>query len=99
LFEDTVAPLILHKTPLEPGGAVAGNHLLFSVSDKGSGIDSDKNIVTKIDGAWRLNEYDFEQDISAVPLDDISAGKHTLQITVTDNLGNESKLDLPFIRR
>ncbi|MFH0920911.1 MAG: M23 family metallopeptidase [Fibrobacterota bacterium] len=99
LFKDTVPPQIVPKTPVENGNIVTADRLLFALSDKGAGMDSDRNITVKIDGKWRLNEYDYEQDLTTVPLDSIGSGSHLLQINVKDNLGNESNLDWPFNRR
>ena len=98
LFADTAKPSITLKNPAGPGDSVKGPEIVFSVKDEGAGIGSDKDVVTLLDNAWRLNEYDFETNIVRVSLKGISRGRHTLTITVQDNLKNENKLEIPFTR-
>ena len=49
--------------------------------------------------AEKLSELIAKTDLTGVPLDGIEPGSHQLKIIVKDNLGNESTLDWPFIRR
>ncbi len=99
LFSDTIPPNIKLKMPGKAGDTVTSSELLLYVRDEGAGIGSDKDVVTYMDGRWILSEYDFKSDAVKVSLKGVSHGRHVLTIEALDNLKNESKMDLPFIRK
>jgi len=99
LFQDEVAPRLTLLKPRAANDTLMGRKLQFEVSDEGSGIDSDRNIVTRIDGEWVLSEYDFKTGRVTVILRNQVAGMHELSISLEDNLHNATQLAIPFILR
>ena len=91
---DLIPPQI--TATLANNGVVKGNSVVFRIKDNLSGI---KDYRVEIDGHWVLAEYDAKTRRVIVPLQyaHISKGKkHTLQMSVWDNCGNESKLKRVF---
>lgn len=85
---DTVAPSIRKIFPRN-GSRVEKSRPVISaeLSDTLSGIDSD--IEVRVDGKWLVPVYDFESgQVTAVPHFDLAPGKHRLDITVADRIGN-----------
>ncbi|WP_345953065.1 peptidoglycan DD-metalloendopeptidase family protein [Mucilaginibacter sp. PAMB04168] len=93
---DTVAPII---TPINirNGSNLAGvRSIALRTSDNLSGV---KTVVGKIDGKWILLEQDYKTRVFRYTFDEsITAGKHTFEVTVTDQKDNVSQYAAAFNR-
>jgi|GEM_PF-1726636 len=68
----------------------------FAVSDNLSGLDS-KSLRGELDGIWILTEYDPPRSaIYAYFREPLTAGKHSLVMTIADRCGNEFKREYKF---
>lgn len=95
LFRDTTPPQI---TPLfqlsEQNVSVAGKPLKFVVKDELSGIQKESQITVLVDNQWTLFEYDPEEDWVIINPAHLPPGRHQLQISATDNVGNRRQVSL-----
>jgi hypothetical protein len=87
-------PPIIQSININQGQVV--NHprpmIRFTLIDKLSGFEDDRNISITIDGEWMIPEYDpEEQTCFTRPLTDLEAGDHHLAIVVTDRAGNRAE--------
>jgi len=93
---DTVAPVI---TPvnIRNGSNLAGiSGISMRASDNLSGI---KSCVATIDGNWVMLVQDYRTRLYKYTFDSITPpGKHTFELTVTDNKDNVSKFTASFNR-
>ena len=90
---DTTAPKI---TPVnvKQNQLFTGNTIRFTISDNLSGIVSYKGLL---DGKWTLMEYDPKNKRLQYTMDkELAAGEHSLQITVADDVKNETVYLLKF---
>ena len=70
--------------------------IFLKIGDKLSGV---KDYIGKIDGKWILMEWDYKTRILSYTFNkDITAGKHTFELTVTDNKDNSAKFTADFYR-
>lgn len=90
---DKTAPQI--TATIANGAAVGGSSIVFRIRDNLSGI---KDYRVEIDGNWVLAEYDAKTRRVIIPLQHarIERGKHTLEIKVWDNCGNENRMKRVF---
>ena len=81
---DTVSPVLtVVALPSEKSQAA-----VFKVTDDLSGI---KTYRALLDGKWLLMEYDAKRNALFCDLNGISTNKkHTLELTVTDSVGNQT---------
>lgn len=86
---DTVAPQLKPVREKEWG---RNGKVLFSLADKGSGLDSYK---CYIDGKFVLFEYSSKSGRLVCDLrrEKVTRGKHCLKIVATDRVGNETVLE------
>lgn len=93
---DTVAPVI---TPINiPNGSnLSGARVLsLRISDNLSGV---KSYSAKIDGKWILLQQDYKTRIFRYIFDQsVTAGKHTFELTATDNKDNTVHYTAQFNR-
>jgi hypothetical protein len=83
---DTVAPKIT-PVAIRQNQLLASNKISFTIADNLSGIVSYKGML---DGKWILMEYDAKNDKLSCTIDGtVSAGEHSLKVTVTDDVKNE----------
>lgn len=69
----------------------------FEIDEDLSGITEDTSIVITIDGEWLIPEYDPETGVCITkPNHELTDGKHTLKIELTDRAGNMSKRTMSF---
>ena len=69
----------------------------FELSDTLSGFEDDRNILIKLDGNWKIPEYDPETFICQTqPIKSLEPGEHHLAIVVTDKMGNKVEKYLKF---
>ena len=69
--------------------------VIFKIADNLSGIKSYRG---SIDGKWVLMEFDGKNAKLFYTFDNITKGKHTFELTLTDAVNNSSKVSIPFIR-
>ena len=88
LMADTIPPVI-KPLDFENDSKVAGKHLLkVQISDEQSGI---KDYQPTLNGHWILMEYDLKSKTLTYHFDKyLKKGKNVFQLTVRDNVGNES---------
>ncbi|MDZ7317724.1 MAG: hypothetical protein ONB11_01105 [candidate division KSB1 bacterium] len=90
LIRDTIPPSVVITFPTD--GATMNNRqptLTATVSDRLSGIASERSIVMKLDQLEVIAEYDPEdKKINYTPDEPLSPGEHTLSIRATDNCNN-----------
>lgn len=98
LLEDTIPPVIKEIHPYNREKIKSRTLKIESVvKDNLSGIGSDLDILTTIDGKWMIPEYDPETNILfARPTFPLSYGKHELLISVKDRCGNRSEVKRDF---
>jgi hypothetical protein len=93
---DTVAPVI---TPINirNGSNLNGARMLsLRISDNLSGV---KSYSAKIDGKWILLQQDYKTRVFRYIFDQsVSAGKHTFELTATDNKDNTVHYTAQFNR-
>lgn len=71
--------------------------LTFKIDEKGSGIWSDKQIKTFVNGKFTINEYNPERkSVKVLYPDYIKEGKNVFKIIVKDNAGNIDKKEIIF---
>lgn len=73
------------------------NMLSFNIDDKLSGISDIKNIEVKIDGKNILFDYiPYRKLVQYIFDEELLEGKHTLEISAKDNVGNITKIKGSF---
>jgi len=93
---DTVAPVIVPLNIKNGANLTAVKNIYFRIGDNLSGI---KTIAGKIDGKWVLMTWDFKTKVLSYSFNaDIAAGKHILELTVTDNKDNSRFFSAAFNR-
>ncbi|RYE36685.1 MAG: hypothetical protein EOP42_02420 [Sphingobacteriaceae bacterium] len=93
---DTIAPVISPVNISEGKNMAAVNHMAFRISDNLSGI---KSYNAYIDGQWILLEHDYKSKLYRYFFDEhCAAGKHQLEVVVTDQKDNTKRLTLNFYR-
>lgn len=93
---DTIPPYI-RPINLVNGGSMAGkSKISFKIGDSLSGIQS---YLGKIDGKWVLMEWDFKTKVLSYTFGpEVGAGKHSIELTVTDNKDNAAVYTADFYR-
>jgi len=93
---DTEAPFI-HPINIVNGGNMAAKHAIFlKIGDYLSGV---KSYMGYIDGKWVLMKWDYKTKVLSYTFDDsVTAGKHTFELTVTDQMNNASTFKADFYR-
>ena len=93
---DTIAPTIVPVNISDGRNMGSASRIQFRISDNLSGIDS---FTALIDGRWILMEYDFKTGALWHRFDgSIPAGKHQLQLIVSDKKANTSIYNAVFYR-
>ncbi|NCD68474.1 M23 family metallopeptidase [Mucilaginibacter agri] len=90
-------PPFIRPINIVKGGSMAHKpKISFKIGDSLSGI---KSYIGKIDGEWVLMEWDFKTKVLNYTFDtSITPGKHTLELTVTDNKDNAATYTADFYR-
>lgn len=91
---DTTAPRLRGRNIYNGKNMRGQSRIRISASDNLSGIDE---INGYIDGEWVLFEYEHKKNelFFRIP-PDMESGEHSLELVVSDELNNESKLQLKF---
>ncbi len=93
---DTIAPVITPVNISEGKNMAAASNMAFRIGDNLSGIKSYKGYI---DGQWILVEQDYKSKLFRYFFDEhCTAGKHKLELVVTDQKDNIKKLTLTFYR-
>lgn len=91
---DTVPPVIVPLNITNGASMARARNIAFKISDNLSGI---KFFSGKIDGKWVLMEWDYKSKILSYTFNnDIAAGKHIFELTVTDNKNNNRYFTAAF---
>ena len=92
---DTIPPKIT-PTNIFPDKNMSGNTTItVKIADNLSGV---KSFRGTIDGKWVIMEYESKKAKIFYTFDNITKGKHNFELTLTDGVGNESHVSIPFIR-
>jgi hypothetical protein len=93
---DTVAPIITSINIKEGSNLAAAKKVSFRISDNLSGI---KSYNGYIDGKWVLMEWDYKTRVLSYTFDNtVAAGKHVLELTVSDYKSNTKQFKAEFYR-
>ena len=93
---DTVPPHIIPLNIKNGGNMALAKGIFLRIGDNLSGV---KSYTGKIDDKWVLMEWDYKTKILSYTFDDsVSAGKHTFELTVTDQVNNVSTFKADFYR-
>jgi hypothetical protein len=93
---DTIPPVIIPVNIKNGSNMTALKRIFFRIGDNLSGI---KTYAGKIDGKWVLMEWDYKSKILSYTFNnDIAAGKHIFELTVSDNKNNVSHFTADFYR-
>lgn len=97
--QDTIPPTIKPSQLYDKRWLSNFKTLRFKIDDRETGIQS---YQATIDGKWALFEYEPKKKEITFNFDEyftFEGTKHTLKITVIDNVGNESNYELEFYRK
>ncbi|RYZ97767.1 MAG: hypothetical protein EOP47_20925 [Sphingobacteriaceae bacterium] len=93
---DTVAPVITPVNIRDGSNLRAVKSITLRISDNLSGL---KHYAGKIDGKWVLVEHDYKTKLFRYNFDaDFQPGKHTFELTATDQMDNISTFTATFYR-
>jgi hypothetical protein len=92
---DTVPPVITPLNIIENKNMVNNSAIEIKIGDNLSGVKSYKG---SIDGKWVLMEYESKKAKIFYEFDNLPAGKHNFELTLTDGVDNSSSISIPFIR-
>ena len=97
--QDTIRPSIKPAQQYDQRWLSNFKTLRFTIDDKETGISS---YHATIDGKWALFEYEPKKKELRFNFDEyftLEGAKHSLEINVIDNVGNESTHQLEFFRK
>ena len=97
--QDTIPPSIKPAQQYDQRWLSNFKTLRFTIDDKETGISS---YHATIDGKWALFEYEPKKRELTFNFDEyftLKGSKHSLEINVIDNVGNESTHQLEFFRK
>ncbi|MEC8257313.1 MAG: M23 family metallopeptidase, partial [Bacteroidota bacterium] len=97
--QDTIPPSINPLQQYDQRWLSNFKTLQFKIDDKETGINS---YNAKINGKWALFEYEPKKNELLFNFDEyftLEGAKHSLEINVIDNVGNESTHTLEFFRK
>jgi len=96
IMVDTIPPVITPLSIKDQNALTETGRIRFTIHDNLSGIKSYEGLIN---GEWALFEYDQKNRLITYIFDNerLEMGKrHTLVLTVTDNVGNISKYEATF---
>ena len=75
---------------------MAGNSTItVKIADNLSGVKSYRG---SIDGKWILMEYEAKKAKLFYTFDNLPKGNHNFELSLTDGVGNESSVSIPFMK-
>jgi hypothetical protein len=93
---DTVPPAIVPLNIKNGISLAKARGIFFRIGDNLSGI---KSYAGKIDGKWVLMEWDFKTKVLSYTFtNDMAAGKHIIELAVSDNKNNNAHYTATFYR-
>ena len=92
---DTVPPKITPTNMFANKNMSGNSTITVKIADNLSGI---KSFRGTIDGKWVMMEYEAKKAKIFHTFDNLPKGKHNFELTLTDGVGNESHVSIPFIR-
>jgi hypothetical protein len=93
---DSVPPVIVPLNIKNGVNLKMAKGIFLRIGDRLSGV---KNYAGKIDGVWVLMEWDYKTHILSYTFNnDIKAGKHIFDLTVSDNKDNTSNYKADFYK-
>jgi len=93
---DTIPPRITPVNILNGKNMAKLDKIKMKISDNLSGI---KTYNGKVDGKWVLMEWDYKTKVLSYTFDSsITSGKHTFELTASDNKDNFSQYTADFYR-
>lgn len=92
---DTIAPVITPVNIAANKNMTNNSAILVKIADNLSGVKSYRGTI---DGKWVLMEYESKKAQLSHQFDNLTNGKHTFELTLTDDVGNSSSISIPFIR-
>jgi hypothetical protein len=93
---DTVPPVIVPLNIKADENLSAAKTIAFRIGDNLSGV---KTFAGKIDGKWVLMVWDYKSKVLSYTFNnDIAAGKHIFELTVTDSKNNSKYFTAAFNR-
>jgi hypothetical protein len=98
LARDTTPPVVQITAPAN-GASVTNRRPRISITlrDAMSGISSDSQISVRLDGNIAISAYDPERAVTSFrPRTNLTSGSHTVQVTVTDRVGNVTEKTSTF---
>lgn len=92
---DTIPPKIIPTNMFDNKDMSKNATITVKIADNLSGV---KSFRATIDGKWVMMEYEAKKAKIFHTFDNLSKGKHNFELTLTDGVGNESHVAIPFIR-
>ena len=92
---DTIPPKISPTNIYENKNMAGNSTITVKIGDNLSGIKSYRG---SIDGKWVIMEYETKKAKLFHTFDNLEKGAHIFDLTLTDGVGNESKVSIPFTR-
>ncbi len=92
---DTIAPVITPINISKNKNMGTSREISVKIADNLSGI---KSYRATIDGKWVIMEYEAKKAKLFYTFNNLSKGKHSFELTLTDGVGNTTKKTIPFIR-
>ncbi|MDG1476305.1 MAG: M23 family metallopeptidase [Vicingaceae bacterium] len=92
---DTVPPKITPTNMFANKNMSGNSTITVKIADNLSGI---KSFRGTIDGKWVMMEYEAKKAKIFHTFDNLPKGKHNFELTLTDGVGNESFVSIPFTR-
>ena len=99
IAQDTIPPIIKPSQVYDKRWLSNFKTLRFIIDDKETGV---RSYQATIDSKWALFEYEPKKKEITFNFDEyfsFEGAKHSLKITVIDNVGNESNHELEFYRK
>ena len=92
---DTIPPKITPTNIFSNKNMSGNSTITVKIADNLSGI---KTYRGSIDGKWVMMEYEAKKAKLFHTFDHLPKGKHNFELTLTDGVGNTSKVSIPFTR-
>ena len=92
---DTIPPKITPTNIFKNKDMRRNSTITVKIADNLSGVKSYKGTI---DGKWILMEYEAKKSKLFYTFDNLPLGNHNFELTLTDGVGNESSVSIPFTR-
>jgi len=92
---DTIPPKITPTNIFANKNMTRNSTITVKIADNLSGIKSYRGTI---DGKWIMMEYEAKKAKLFYTFHNLPKGKHNFELTLTDGVGNESKVSIPFTR-